>query len=158
MTESTEQRYGWWSDQHEQAVPGTASAWQATDGQYVYVTKLNNSSTDPGVYKWPDAYCVGPVTKCIRMSDRTMQRLRERRQGYVVESIHPLMSPKTTFTLLRQTAGGWTDIHGGIKGEFATEEEVIQAFIDLSNGPFSDCHRWMLLPSDKASAYINAAI
>ena len=96
MTESTEQRYGWWSDQHEQAVPGTASAWQTTDGQYVYVTKLNNSSTDPGVYKWPDAYCVGPVLKCVRISDRAKRRFQEQNIDYLVKSIHQQVPPLGT--------------------------------------------------------------
>ena len=93
MTESTEQRYGWWSEQHEQAFPGSACVWQTPDGQEVSVTNVNDSSTDPGDYKWPDAYCVGSITKCVQMRNRTMRELQEQRKAYVVESIHQQLPP-----------------------------------------------------------------
>lgn len=83
MTEPTEQFYGWWSDQHERAFPGSACVWQTPDGQEVSVTNFNDSSTDPGCYQWPDARCVGPVTKPIRISNR----------DYIVKRIHQQVSP-----------------------------------------------------------------
>jgi hypothetical protein len=83
MTEPTEQRYGWWSEQHEQALPGSASVWQTPDGQYVFITRVNDSSADPGGYKWPDAYCVGPVTKCVRISDRAKKIFQKQNIDYL---------------------------------------------------------------------------
>lgn len=93
MTEPTEQLYGWWSEQHEQDFPGSTCIYETPDGRKVQVTNVNDSSTDPGGYKWPDACCVGPVTKRLKMSDRTMQRLQEQRQDYVVENIHQQVPP-----------------------------------------------------------------
>ena len=87
MTEPTEQLYGWLSEAHAQSNPEDVLAYATPDGRKVQVTSVSHSSTDPGG-NWPDARCVGPVTKCIRMSDRTMQRLQEQRQDYVVENIH----------------------------------------------------------------------
>lgn len=74
-TPTAEQRYGWYSSQHEQSLPGSACIYEAPDGQRVSVHYINHSSTDPGGYKWPDAQCVGPVLKYVAMSSRERRRL-----------------------------------------------------------------------------------
>jgi hypothetical protein len=93
MTEPTEQLYGWWSEQHEQAFPGSACIYETPDGRKVQVTNVNDSSTDPDGYKWPDARCVGPVTKYLRMSDRAKKISREWRQIAWPKSIHQQVPP-----------------------------------------------------------------
>lgn len=73
------QLYGWWSAQHDQDFPGSACVYATPDGRHVSVTTVNRSSTDPGPYKWPDAFCVGPVTKCVKMNERTMKDFTKKR-------------------------------------------------------------------------------
>lgn len=69
IEQPAKQLYGWWSAQHDQTFPGSACIYETPDGRHVSVTTISHSNTDPGHYKWPDAKCVGPVTKCIKMKD-----------------------------------------------------------------------------------------
>lgn len=63
----TEQLYGWYSDLHLQAFPKSYAIYATPDGSEVKVTNVCHSSSDPGIYAWRDARCVGPVVKLIKI-------------------------------------------------------------------------------------------
>ena len=60
-----EQLYGWYSDLHLQALPESYAIYATPDGREVKVTNVCHSSSDPGIYAWPDARCVGPVVNML---------------------------------------------------------------------------------------------
>jgi hypothetical protein len=64
MTKSTENLYGWWSDQHFRENPDCVCIYTTPNGKEVKVTQALHSDSDPGIYKWPDAHCIGPVLEC----------------------------------------------------------------------------------------------
>lgn len=51
-----------------------------------------------------------------------------------------------SFTLLRQTPHGWTNIHGDASAEFATRDEAWDAAIDLDDS-WATASEWQIIPT-----------
>ena len=58
--------YGWWSDQHFRAYPEQVCIYLTPDGKELKVTVVLPSDSDTDPYCWPDARCLGPVTKLVK--------------------------------------------------------------------------------------------
>lgn len=59
--------YGWWSDQHFQAYPEQVCVYLTPNGKELKVTQVLSSDSNPDPYRWPDARCLGPVTKLVKL-------------------------------------------------------------------------------------------
>jgi hypothetical protein len=62
------------------------------------------------------------------------------------------MTDSRSFTLLRQTVHGWTDQHGDVLGEFATEDEARNASIEL-NDTWAVASQWKIVPTEELGNY-----
>lgn len=57
-----------------------------------------------------------------------------------------------TFTLLRQTLHGWTDIHGDAPAEFPTVDAALNAAADLDNS-WATARTWAVVPTADLASY-----
>lgn len=57
-----------------------------------------------------------------------------------------------TFTLLRRTLHGWTDQHGDVSAEFATEADARAASINL-NILWGHLNEWRIVPTAELGNY-----
>jgi hypothetical protein len=57
-----------------------------------------------------------------------------------------------SFTLLRKTVHGWTDQHGDVSAEFATEAEARNASIELNNA-WGHLNEWHIVPTADLGNY-----
>lgn len=57
-----------------------------------------------------------------------------------------------TFTLLRRTLHGWTDQHGDVSAEFATEDEALDACTELDDAWATSSH-WKIVPTEDLGNY-----
>jgi hypothetical protein len=62
------------------------------------------------------------------------------------------MSDSRSFTLLRKTVHGWTDQHGDVSAEFATEAEARNASIEL-NDAWAVASEWKIVPTEELGNY-----
>lgn len=87
----TKQLYGWYSEKaHQTLGENTIVTYRSADGtKNVVCTMVNDSSTNPGNYSWPDVVCVGPVGDCIKMAKIQTRPVPNVRKPIVFEDDGP---------------------------------------------------------------------